>query len=32
MYIGSRQEEVSVKVKVINRYLSTVNLQGFDTG
>jgi len=25
MYRGSRQEEVSVKVKVINTYVSTVN-------
>lgn len=32
MYRGRRQEEVSVKVKVVNRCLSTVNLQVFDTG
>lgn len=32
MYKGSRQEEVSVKVKVTDTYLRTVNLQGFDTG
>jgi len=32
MYRGSRQEEVTVKVKIIDRCLSTMNLLGFDTG